>query len=83
MPPPPRARIQSGTGTFMSMVEVLRTWTMAASGPTELATSLAPWAKATEQELITTMGTNIRSTASSCSPRGSSSRPWSFLRATK
>ncbi len=56
---------------------------MAASGPTELATSLAPWAKATEQELITTMGTNIRSTASSCSPRGSSSRPARRLLATK
>ena len=56
---------------------------MAARGPTELATSLAPWAKATEQELITTMGTNICSTASSCLPRGWSSRPESRLLATK
>ncbi len=78
IPMPPMVRTHSGTGTFDCTSPVLTMSTTAASGPTELATSLAPCEKATQQEVITTRGANIRSTCSSCSDSGSAERPASL-----
>ena len=77
MPTPPNISTHIGTATFILTVPDATMSTMAASGPTALATSLAPCEKATEQELITTRGAKTPSTRASWSLSGRPSLPLS------
>ncbi len=52
MPVPPKMRSHKGTDAAPSIVFVFKTEKTAATGPMALATSFAPWAKATKQALI-------------------------------
>ncbi len=73
MPPPPSTSTHQGTRAALSMTPSLRTTLItAASGPTALATSLEPWAKAMAQAVKIISTPNTRSTL--LKPKWSSAR---------
>ena len=51
IPKPPKANTHIGTGVLFITVPDFKTVIIPANGPTELATSFAPWAKATNDAL--------------------------------
>ena len=52
IPRPPNAKSQRGTTETLGIIPFLITSSTAATGPIALATSLAPWAKATKHALM-------------------------------
>src|SRR5690606_3753941 len=62
MPTPPSRSTQGATGVLALTELELMTLITAAMGPTALATSLEPWAKAMEQAVKTMRIANTRST---------------------